>query len=300
MTAPSFRLSVIVASQNAKSSIGECLDVLCRQCKDDLVEIIVADNSVDGTKELIKKNFSCVKLITRPGGEHIPQLWEAGLKQASAPLVAIITAHCVPGPQWVENILKAHRERAAAVGGPIALKEDSGLVSAAIYFCRYTPFMPPVAGGPVMEIPGDNASYKKDLIDQYQEQRRHGFWEPEIHALLRRDGCQILMDPGLCIFHGRSFTFAGFVKNRFHHGRTFGAWRAAGLSLSGRALRALAFPLVPAVMFLRAAKSVFSKGRYRRKFIQSSPALVVFLCAWAVGELAGAFAPASSGAGGKA
>ena len=47
------RLSVVIASHNARTSIAECLPSVLAQSDAD-VEIIVVDNSTDGTREIVE------------------------------------------------------------------------------------------------------------------------------------------------------------------------------------------------------------------------------------------------------
>src|SRR5216683_3197838 len=127
------RMSVVVASHNARVSIRECLSVLVGQRNHDDVEILVVDNSHDGSAE---------------------------------------TASAV---DW------------------------------AVYFCRYSQYMLPFERGPVREIAGDNASYKRTHIERYRHVWRNGFWELAIHAELRKAGLPLLLVPSVVVFHHRSF-----------------------------------------------------------------------------------------------
>ena len=66
MTMDRSRISVVVASHNARASVEECLAGLIAQQPVDGAEIVVVDNSTDGTTEIIKQRFSNVRLIVEP------------------------------------------------------------------------------------------------------------------------------------------------------------------------------------------------------------------------------------------
>ncbi len=69
------RISVVVASHNARASVEECLAGLIAQQPEDGAEIVVVDNSTDGTTEIIKQRFSNIRLIVEPPSQLIPELW---------------------------------------------------------------------------------------------------------------------------------------------------------------------------------------------------------------------------------
>ena len=286
MTAERPKLSVVVASRNARASIEECLAALLGQ-RQVGVQIVVVDNSTDGTTEIIKERFPGIHLIATPPSALIPELWEAGIRQSTADIVAITTAHCVPRKDWISEVLRAHEGPAPAVGGAIENDESAGVVDWAVFFCRYSHFMPPLRKGFASEIPGDNASYKRVHLDRYQHVWRNGFWEPAVHAELKRAGLQLLLVPSIVVSHRRSFGLGGFLRQRFQHGLRFGAWRAAGLSRPQRALYLGVSWGIPLVLLARIVLRVLRKGRHRSKLFVSLPILVPFLLAWALGEAIG-------------
>jgi glycosyltransferase involved in cell wall biosynthesis len=57
MTTNTPKISVVVASHNARATIEECLSAVVAQRQDSELEIVVVDNSTDGTSELIRSGF---------------------------------------------------------------------------------------------------------------------------------------------------------------------------------------------------------------------------------------------------
>jgi glycosyltransferase involved in cell wall biosynthesis len=281
------RLSIVIGSHNARSSIGECLTVLESQRNGQEVEIIVVDNSTDGTAEIVRKQFQKVKLIRSPALNFIPELWESGINQSAGDIIAITTAHCVPRKNWIEEILKAHEAPYPGIGGAIENEGDGGLVEWAIYFCRYTRYMLPFGEETVDDFAADNASYKRWALDRCRDTRRNGFWEPLIHAELRRNGLQLLMTPAIVVYCKKSFSVLGFIKQRFWHGRQFGRSRALNISGTRRLFFILLSPLIPGVLLSRFARRIFEKKRHFREFLLSLPILTLFLISWSLGEWTG-------------
>jgi hypothetical protein len=95
------------------------------------------------------------------------------------------------------------------------------------------------------------------------------------------------MTPELVVYHKKSFSLAGFMKNRFLHGRQFGSSRAATISSTKRMIYVLLSPLIPALFLLRISRQVIAKKRHLGKLLVSSPVLLLFLFSWALGEFTG-------------
>ncbi|MGH9947869.1 MAG: glycosyltransferase [Pyrinomonadaceae bacterium] len=281
------KLSVIIASQNASRSIRDCLHSLIRQVVDGEVEIVVIDNSTDETTEIVKLEFPEIVLIEADKKSLIPELWGVGIHESSGDYVALTTSHFVPADNWISEILRAHKQPHAGVGGAIENAEQEGLVSWAIYFCRYSPYMLPFGAAEVEDFAADNASYKRDDLDTVKEAMKDGFWETFVHKEMRAKEMTLVKLPEIIVYHRKSFTFAGFMKQRFWHGRQFGETLASQIAASKRLALILLSPLIPAIYLFRITRRVFGKKRNRDKLLVSSPILALFLLSWSLGEFSG-------------
>lgn len=279
-------LSIIVASCNASASIRDCLGCLVQQA-DAGIELIVVDNSDDGSADIVRNNFPQVQMMTRPRDALINELWSAGIRQSKGKIVALTTAHCIPASDWIKQVLDAHIETAAGVGGAIDGDTKSGVVDWAVCFCRYNRFMPPMVAGEVDDIAADNASYKRVPLFRHEAQWRDGFWEPQLHRALAREGQALRVAPAMLVRHRHSYNFPEFMKQRFLHGQKYGSWRASTLSPATRVLMLIASPLIPFVLLQRTARRVLGKGRHQAKFIAAFPLVAAFFFAWACGEAMG-------------
>lgn len=281
------KLSVVVASQNAENSVSDCLRALESQSDNGNIEIVVIDNSTDETAAIIKRDFPTVKLYAAEQAKLIPELWGIGISLSAGDCVALTTSHFVPAKSWTAEILKAHEQPHAGIGGAIENEAQLGMVSWAIYFCRYSPYMLPFRETNVEDFAADNASYKRRDLERVKEAMRDGFWETFVHQEMRREGMSLSKSPEIVVYHQKSFSFSGFINQRFWHGRQFGETRAAKLSAFQRAAFALLSPLIPAVYLFRITRRVIAKKRNAGKFILSLPILILFLSSWSIGEFSG-------------
>lgn len=281
------RLSVVVASHNGRESLSRCLTELGRQRDSGVAEIIVVDNSTDGSAEIIRRDFSDVRLFEADGKRLIPELWGIGIELCTAEIVALTTTHFVPAKTWASEILKAHESPEAGIGGAIENDEHADIVSWAVYFCRYSPYMLPFPAQTVDDFAADNASYKKRDLDSVKETMASGFWETFVHREMRRRGLSLTKSPEIMVHHQKSFDFAGFMSQRFHHGRQFGSARASDMPLLRRAAFVLLSPAVPFLYLFRITKRVLEKRRNIGRLAVSMPVLVMFLLSWSAGEFTG-------------
>lgn len=281
------KLSVVVASQNAELSVEDCIRAIQNQCPNGDVEILVIDNSTDKTTEIVRGEFPTVTLFTVGREKLIPELWGIGIAKCNGECVALTTSHFVPSDTWAATILEAHEQPYAGIGGAIENEPQAGIVSWAVYFCRYSPYMLPFAEAEVEDFAADNASYKRRDLELVKASMQDGFWETFVHQEMRKQGMSLLKSPDIVVRHQRSFSFTGFMSQRFWHGRRFGSERTDAMPGPRRIAFILLSPLIPFIYLFRITRRVFAKKRNIGKLLLSLPVLVLFLLSWSTGELSG-------------
>jgi glycosyltransferase involved in cell wall biosynthesis len=281
------KLSVVVASQNANRSVRDCLRALENKRNGSTIEIVVVDNSVDGTAEIVRREFPEARLIVADPGKLIPELWGIGISESTGDYLALTTTHFVPSRTWTSEILKAHQRPHSGVGGAIENDADAGVVSWAIYFCRYSPYMLPFAESGVDDFAADNASYKRSDLERVSSSMADGFWETFVHREMLKEGMSLLKLPDIVVYHQNSFSFSGFMIQRYWHGRQFGAQRAGHVSKAKRTALVMASPLIPLLYLFRITRRVFARKRNIGKLVAAFPILSLFLLSWSLGEFSG-------------
>jgi hypothetical protein len=233
----------------------------------------------------LRERFRWARYLERPG-ELVPVLWSDGIDAARAPIVALTISPMVPGPDWVETVRREHRER-DVVAGAIEPGERLRISDWAEYFCRYAADMLPFDGHESPDLPGDNASYKRELLEEARGLYRDGFWEPTVHQHLAGQGVVLWHAPELVVRQGRSAGVRAFVRQRLVHGRAYGRQRGAGFSRGRNVLGAIAAPAVPILLTLRILRQVTRRRRLRLRALYALPAILLFNVAWAAGEARG-------------
>lgn len=284
----SVQISVVVAAPDAGPNLPYCLEALKAQMTSVGGEILVVDGSRSGSAiHGSDEGSAAVRIIRLSAGTEVPALWRAGIDASRGGIIALLVDSCIPGRDWVRQILRAHEADCAVIGGAIDLAPTLGTMDSAIYFCRYSRYMPPFAASFLDDLPGNNCSYKRAALTSVQDELADGFWETFVHRKMRARGDRLLCLPEILVHYVGSASGVSFLRARFKHGCKFAARRAKEMNRWQRTLRALVFPLVPFVMLFRIAKRVWERHRYRARFLSCVPLLMIFLTAWSTGEFVG-------------
>jgi hypothetical protein len=274
-------VSVVIGASAPRAALVDCLKAL--EPQRDGVEVLVCASPP--TPEEVRQQFPWARYLDFPG-LLVPELWREGIDVAQGTIVALTIAPMVPAPDWIERI-RAEQTSYDAVGGAIDPGERLRLRDWGEYFCRYTRDMRPFAARASDDLAGDNAAYKRELLEDRRELYRDGFWEPVFHRRLLEERLTLWHTPELVVYQGRSSGAWAFIRQRLSHGRKYGHQRGAHFSLARNAIGVAASPAVAALMTYRILRRVFEKGRYRDRALASLPYIVAFNVAWAGAEAFG-------------
>ncbi len=286
-------LTVIVAQIDPSASLRGAIAALERACADVPAEIVVAQaEECPGYPAMPSR--TPLSTIRVGGGALVPQLWAQGIGIAQGEYVAFSLGNCEVSEGWAREMIGALRAGAAGVAGPLECSPDAGVVDRAVYYLRYSSFIPSrVTDADVTgEIPGDNAAYRREILQRHRDLLAEGFWEVLFHQRLRRDGGR------LCTRRAARASFCGgislrrAVHHRFAHGRHFGAWRVAEGQRTWWQICATA-PVVPLILANRAASCVMGSAADRWAFVTALPLFLAVASAWALGEAVGALCGAA-------
>lgn len=291
-------LSIIIANTNGQFVLTKCLSALEEQMTNRDVEVIVVELAEPEPTHATHRQFTWVKYVPVDRGSPIPQMLKSGLERSRGEIIAILEDHEVVNPDWCEAVLAAHRAypEVAAIAGPIENGCISRIIDWAAFFCEYCRFMPPVPAATTEFIPGNNVAYKRWALEEIApEDLAGGFWVNTLHPHLLKRGCQFRMEPGLTVSHQMQFGFFEFLVQRYHYSR----YHAGSLMLDQRLFARMAYsairPVLPVILLKRILSCGFTKNRFRKELMYSTPLLMCFTAVWAFGEMIGAlFGPGQS------
>jgi glycosyltransferase involved in cell wall biosynthesis len=283
-------LSIVIPSVNGKQFLLPCLERVEQQSIRDSIEVIVCDRLGEDTVGAVRERFPNVCVVNGLANATIPQLRWAGLKKATAPLVAMIEDHSTLPRTWSEEVLLAHRqyqgETEGVIGGPVENGTTATTFDWAFFFTEYAPLMPPMSAQKA-GVAGGNVSFRRSLLP-LDDDRFAGLWENHLLDELRRRGVAVRIHPGMTILHRNPFDRAEFRRQRYLFLRSIAAMRSRSWGLLRRWVHAVgAVVVLPWLLPLRAAAAVWRKRRNRRELLVSLPMMVGFLWIGIAGEVAG-------------
>ncbi len=102
------KISIIIPVLDGEKTLGRCLDSLIKQTYGNYEIIVVDNNSIDGTKEIIDKfgsKSNKIRYIFEPQqGRSLAR--NAGINNSSGDIIAMLDSDCVATDDWLEEISK--------------------------------------------------------------------------------------------------------------------------------------------------------------------------------------------------
>ncbi len=287
------RVSVVIPSYNAGTTIAACLDAVLTQQTAEAYEVIVVDSSADGTADVVVAHYPAVQLYRTDRRLFPGEARNLGIARARGDIILFTDADCVPAADWLQRHLDGHAQGHRVVGGGVANGHPYHLVSIAEHFLEfreYTPWLPP---GTVRMSPACNLSVAREVF------AAAGVFPPLragedvlLAAQVAAAGYRIYFEPGACVRHGNRRTLGPFLRNQRVLGEGFTRSRRQA-ALPGRWLIESPPRLVLAVpiRLLRSLDFVLAEQFPRNLgslalFVLTLPIQLAGLVAWTLGAAA--------------
>jgi GT2 family glycosyltransferase len=250
------QLSVILVTPDQGQALSRTIRSLKKQTIADRLEIVIVAPSADAIKLNPGEFESFAGLRTVSIGEirAVGGAYAAGVRAATAPVVALGEDHSFPHPDWAERLVSAHEQPWAAVGPQICNANPESSVGTADYLIAYGPWSESAPSGEVEHLPGHNSSYKRALLLEYGDSLASMLEaESVLHWELRRSGHKLYLETAAKTSHVNISRLASWASAQYHAGRMFAAFRASNerWTFLRRAAFTLAGPLIPFVRLQR-------------------------------------------------
>jgi glycosyltransferase involved in cell wall biosynthesis len=280
-------LSVVIASVNGLPIIDDCLGSLFKQEKTAELEVIVVARCPKEVIASICEKYSNVKLIEAPSRTSIPQLRALGFRESSGDIVAVLEDHCLVASDWAQRVIETHRFRYPVIGGSVENAAHQRIVDWAAFFCEYYRAMKPIPEGEVDFVPGNNVSYKKEILERFRDDFGAGIWDFELHERLKKVHVPLYLRPTILVYHKMSGSLGWFLIQKFYFARSLAGMRNKNKSWNVRCVYATGALILPMILFARISRTIWKKGMHRTEFLLSIPFLLPMLITWGIGEAVG-------------
>lgn len=286
---PAPELSVVLTATESYAVIRKTMAHLARQTVAQEIELILVARSREelAVPEEEVRPFLSWRVVELKVIQSIGSANAAGIRAASAPVVALAEDHCFPEPDWAERLLAAHAGPWAVVGPAVKNANPGSAVSWADYFIGYGPWTWPCASREAEFLPGHNSSYKRDVLLSYgPELERMLEAETVLHWDLRAKGHRLYLDAGVQAAHTNYSRWSVWLKVQYLGGRMFGGSRVAKAPVSRRLMYFAASPLIPLIRLARVTQTAIRAGLWGR-WLYCLPALSIGLTLDGIGQAAG-------------
>ncbi|MBK5298866.1 MAG: glycosyltransferase [Vicinamibacteria bacterium] len=220
------QLSAIVVVGTCRRRSQRVVTALCRQSAIAVMEVIVVDLCGAGEARLETLDGVRVVYLSRPTAS----LWSTarfeGLCRASAPVVAFIEDHCFPAPTWAVALIEAHQAPWVAVGYAFTNANPKTYISRGSMVNDYGFWLHPARPGAAVFLPGNNISYKRDVLLSYGD-RLEGLLTPDfsLQEALARRGLPMCIEPQAMAAHQNFTRLAHLMRANRAYARLLAARR---------------------------------------------------------------------------
>ena len=285
------RLSVIFVTPNRYEIVQRTVRCLQQQTIRSQLEIIIV---APCEQELFLDQddvqmFNGCKVVEVGLGRSAGDTRVAGMKRATAPIVAYIEDHAFPADaNWAEALLLAHQELWGAVAPTLINGNPESLISWASFLLSFGSWRQPQSATAFTDLPWRNVTYRRSVVLEYGDELAALFLaECNLHRDLVSRGYGLLLDPKAVLYHLNFTTLGPMLEEQFTAGRVFAGARSKDWSVLRRMLYLGGGALIPIAKLWRLAPGLASDLRRHRLLPQIIPSLTLGLLAGCLGELTG-------------
>jgi hypothetical protein len=279
-------LSLIVAT-DSYPAIEDLLAALRAQTALDRLEIVIAAPAAVHAEGAALDGFAHVQWVLADASKSLAGARAAGVRAARAAVVAFTETHSFPEPGWARALIEAHDGPWAAVGPAMLNATPADARTWGQLYVDYGPWVAPVEGGPVDDIPGHGSAYKREVLLAYGEDlgpMLEAEWN--LHRDMRARGLRLYLEPGATTRHLNMTQKLPSFLQWMYYSRGFASTRCRDWTRARRAAYAAGAPLI---VLRRLAQVVRDMRRTGRLHVlpRALPSVLVSLSGSALGELVG-------------
>jgi hypothetical protein len=283
-------LSVVVPSVNRFETLSRTLAALEAQEGGVALEVVVPERTGATTRSQVRRRFPRAIVIPVEPGTPIPAMRRVAFEASSAPVVAVIEDHVIVPPDWAARLRGAVSEEQPIVGGWVRNAATDRLIDRAAYLCEYGHMLSPLPSGPAEWLTGNNVAYHRSVLQRFGDVIDEDRWENRLHDAAREAGVPLQRRTDIEVGHAMHYQSAvEYAAQRFLYSRAYAGMRLAGVGRARSLIYGLAAMALPPILLARIVKNGWGMPEARADLAKSLPMLSLFVVAWALGEVVGAW-----------
>ncbi|MDA0323406.1 MAG: hypothetical protein O2923_11930 [Verrucomicrobia bacterium] len=242
-------ISAIVITPDTWHTMGNTLAALQTQTIRAQIQLVLVGPTLEAlaVPDDVLAGFHSVERVSAPSVSSLGEVTAAGVRGATAPIIALTEDHCYPAPDWAEKILRRYAEGEWAGVGPTVTNANPNTISSCVQFIMdYGSSSPLGPKGSQRQLPGHNSSYRREDLMAYEPDLA---WWLEVETILHWDmvekGSRLYADPDVHAFHWNCSRFWPTLQFSWAFSRVFAAYRCARLTPTERVKLAVLWPLIP-------------------------------------------------------
>lgn len=288
------KMSIILVCHDTYETIRLAVTHVTAQTVCESLELVIAAPSRErlGLVESDLNDLHSYQVVEVGEFLHRGTAAAAAARAARGPILGMVENHAFPDPEWAEVLIEDHQGPWAGVSPAIEIFNPQTLVSRTERLIDYGMWIARTEPGEIERLPWHNASYKRDLVMQFDDELEDVL-EPEEHLQdrLREQGHRFYIDPRARTRHVSDSKLSAAMLSMFGRGRLFGASRSKNWSLPRRLGYVLASPLFPFIQ-LYLIRDNFARFHNRYPAYRLLPTALFLTGMIALGECAGYLAGA--------
>jgi len=227
------RPSIVIPTFNGADRIGRCLDALLPQAKRHAANIVVVDDgSVDSTVEVVKR-YGSVRLIGQNNSGPAAAR-NRGAAETSGEVILFIDDDCVPGPRWLDAMLKAFDDSQVVGAKGVYRTQQKSLIARFVQIeyedryrlmkrSRYIDFVDTYSAAFLRERFLETKGYDRSFPVACAE-------DADLSYRMSARGWKMKFVPDAVVTHTHPASLIGYLKKKYK----FAFWRVAALRKTPR------------------------------------------------------------------
>jgi len=281
------RLSVVIAAVNGTECLRRTLQAIDRLPERDRIEVVLVETSETACGEFARDAAGPLVVVQGSIDEGIPRLRYRGVVASTGELVAIVEDHVDVAPDWARVIFETMADpTVSAVGGRVE-PGRTGWIDSGLFLADYARYVGPVPEGDHADLPGNNIAYRREALLEHAGVLAEGKWESWVNGALAESGHRLVSTNRMVVSHCKGFTLGEFLNLRWHFGRSYAGMRLDRLSPARRFVHIVGSAALPAILTLRATRTLAQRRVSRITLARSWPLIALVMAVGAAGECVG-------------